>query len=80
MGFGGLFPAEKKLQFDLTEGALTVRLGLSSWLCSVTNAHLLYCSCERRNKQHSFGPISHPLDSLALTCHSAQHYNSAPPS
>ena len=30
MGFGGLDPAEKKLQFDLTESARTVCLDLSS--------------------------------------------------
>ena len=79
MGFGGLDPAEKKLQLDLTEGAWTVRLDLGSWLRSVTNVHLLYCSREQRNKQRSW-PISHPLDSLAPMCYSARHYNSAPPS
>jgi hypothetical protein len=30
MGVGGLDPAEKKLQFDLTESARTVRLDLGS--------------------------------------------------
>ncbi len=30
MGFGGLDPAEKKLQFDLTESTRTVRLDLGS--------------------------------------------------
>ena len=30
MGFGGLDPAEKKLQFDLTDSARTVRLNTGS--------------------------------------------------
>ena len=32
LGFGGLDPAEKKLQFDLTESARTVRLDLGSFV------------------------------------------------
>jgi hypothetical protein len=39
LGFGGLDPAEKKLQFDLTESARTVRLHL----CSVVLLMFTYC-------------------------------------
>ena len=49
MGFGGLDPAEKKLQFDLTESARTVRTRFR--LCPVTNVHLPCCSRERRNER-----------------------------
>jgi len=77
MGFGGLDPAENKLQFDLTESAQTVCLDVSSVV--LLNVYLPYCSREQRNEQRSLGWISCPLDSLTLICSVARRYSSEPP-
>jgi hypothetical protein len=49
MGFGGLESSEKKLQFDLTESAQTVRLGFFSVVLLVLTIRCR--SLDRQNEQ-----------------------------
>ena len=78
MDFGGLDPAEKKLQFVLTESARTVRLDLGSVVLLMFTYRVAVASGET-NDAHLDRFLS--LDSPAPpTCSVARPYNSAPPS
>jgi len=73
MGSGGLDPAEKKLQFDLTESARTVRLDFDSVVLLMFTYRVPVASGETNDAHLD------PLDSLAPTRHRARPYSSAPP-
>ena len=58
MGFGGLDPGERKLQFDLTESAWTVRLDVGSVLLLMFTYRVAVASGET-NDTHLDGFLVH---------------------
>jgi len=62
MGFGGLDLAEKKLQFDLTESARTVRLNLSSVMLQMFMYRVAVAS-SKTNDAHLDGLLVHWIHS-----------------
>ncbi len=62
MGFGGLDPAEKKLQFDLTESARTVCLDLSSVVLQMFMYRVAVAS-GKTNDAHLDGLLVHWIHS-----------------
>jgi len=51
MGFGGLDPASKKLQFDLTESTRMVRLDLGSVVFLMFTYHVAVASSKTNDAQ-----------------------------
>jgi len=62
MGFGGLDPAEKKLQFDLTESARTIRLDLGSVVLLMFTYRVVVAGVET-NDAHLDGFLVHWIPS-----------------